>query len=146
MVTLTRLNVTLHVYCLSYSVWISEQTAIISLYNINWLISRAEENCVYGLRLNADQDLTLVPLCYWTISSGDMFPMSVTLSHTKMGVTHKRRTGYSHMKPLCVCPRQFVVAACILNQIQIKSLFKNVVRTSVKHLEARQQVSEFISK
>jgi len=28
-------------------VWISEQTAIISLYNINWLVSVTETECVY---------------------------------------------------------------------------------------------------
>ena len=28
-------------------VWISEQTAIISLYNINWLVCITERNCVY---------------------------------------------------------------------------------------------------
>ena len=28
-------------------VWISEQTAIISLYNINWLVFIAEMECVY---------------------------------------------------------------------------------------------------
>jgi len=28
-------------------VWISEQTAIISLYNINWLIVITETECVY---------------------------------------------------------------------------------------------------
>jgi hypothetical protein len=27
--------------------WISEQTAIISLYNINWLVCIAETECVY---------------------------------------------------------------------------------------------------
>jgi hypothetical protein len=62
----------------------------------------------YGLNLNAVQDLILVPLCYRTVSSGDMFPMSVTLSRTKIGVTHKLRTGYSHMKPLYVCPVLFI--------------------------------------
>jgi len=30
-----------------YFVWISEQTAIISLYNINWLVFIAETECVY---------------------------------------------------------------------------------------------------
>ena len=29
------------------SVWISEQTAIISLYNINWLVCITETECVY---------------------------------------------------------------------------------------------------
>jgi len=29
------------------SVWISEQTAIISLYNINWLVFVTETECVY---------------------------------------------------------------------------------------------------
>ena len=28
-------------------VWISEQTAIISLYNINWLVFITETECVY---------------------------------------------------------------------------------------------------
>ena len=28
-------------------VWISEQTAIISLYNINWLVFIAETECVF---------------------------------------------------------------------------------------------------
>jgi len=28
-------------------VWISEQTAIISLYNINWLVCIIETECVY---------------------------------------------------------------------------------------------------
>jgi len=28
-------------------VWISEQTAIISLYNINWLVFMTETECVY---------------------------------------------------------------------------------------------------
>jgi len=28
-------------------VWISEQTAIISLYNINWLVCITETECVY---------------------------------------------------------------------------------------------------
>ena len=28
-------------------VWISEQTAIISLYNINWLVFVTETECVY---------------------------------------------------------------------------------------------------
>jgi len=28
-------------------VWISEQTAIISLYNINWLVFITETQCVY---------------------------------------------------------------------------------------------------
>jgi hypothetical protein len=28
-------------------VWISEQTAIISLYSINWLVSITETECVY---------------------------------------------------------------------------------------------------
>jgi len=28
-------------------VWISEQTAIISLYSINWLVFIAETECVY---------------------------------------------------------------------------------------------------
>jgi hypothetical protein len=30
-----------------YFVWISEQTAIISLYNINWLVCITETECVY---------------------------------------------------------------------------------------------------
>jgi hypothetical protein len=30
-----------------YFVWISEQTAIISLYNINWLVLITETECVY---------------------------------------------------------------------------------------------------
>jgi len=28
-------------------VWISEQTVIISLYSINWLVSISEKECVY---------------------------------------------------------------------------------------------------
>ena len=30
-----------------FFVWISEQTAIISLYNINWFVSITEMECVY---------------------------------------------------------------------------------------------------
>jgi hypothetical protein len=33
--------------CIYVFVWIWEQTAIISLYNINWLVFKAETECVY---------------------------------------------------------------------------------------------------
>jgi hypothetical protein len=33
--------------CIYVFVWISEQTAIISLYNINWLVCITETECVY---------------------------------------------------------------------------------------------------
>ena len=36
-----------HTVYLMCFVWISEQTAIISLYNINWLIVITETECVY---------------------------------------------------------------------------------------------------
>jgi Na+/melibiose symporter-like transporter len=51
-------------------VWISEQTAIISLYNINWLICITETQCVYCavrseylslMRLNTAQHFGLFP-------------------------------------------------------------------------------------
>jgi hypothetical protein len=36
-----------HTAVFMYFVWISEQTAIISLYNINWLVCITETECVY---------------------------------------------------------------------------------------------------
>ena len=33
--------------CIYVFVWIKEQTAIISLYSINWLVSITETQCVY---------------------------------------------------------------------------------------------------
>ena len=37
----------LHTQCIVCFVWICEQTAIISLYNINWLVCITETECVY---------------------------------------------------------------------------------------------------
>jgi len=41
-------------------VWISEQTAIISLYNINWLICITETKCVYCAVRTGELNITLV--------------------------------------------------------------------------------------
>jgi len=43
-------------------VWISEQTAIISLYSINWLVFITETECVY-----------------WAVRTGYVFQVSVSL-------------------------------------------------------------------
>ena len=47
----TRFNIHNSTFCphtiFMYFVWISEQTAIISLYSINWLVFIAETECVY---------------------------------------------------------------------------------------------------
>ena len=53
-------------------VWIWEQTAIISLYNINWLVCITETECVYcavrtvsvyTIQFNVDIDKVPVPIC-----------------------------------------------------------------------------------
>jgi hypothetical protein len=47
----TRFNNKNYTFCphsvFMYSLWISKQTAIISLYSINWLVSINEKECVY---------------------------------------------------------------------------------------------------
>ena len=44
-------------------VWISEQTAIISLYNINWLVCITETECVYCAVRTACLYITQVKIC-----------------------------------------------------------------------------------
>ena len=56
-------------------VWISEQTAIISLYNINWLIFITEKECVYcAVRDWFSSDLWQVLSCYQTVTCTTFFP------------------------------------------------------------------------
>ena len=47
-------------------VWISEQTAIISLYNINWLIFITEE-CVYCAVRAGSLCIVQINLCIWSV-------------------------------------------------------------------------------
>jgi hypothetical protein len=44
-------------------VWISEQTAIISLYNINWLVCITEMECVYCAVRNESLNTIQIALC-----------------------------------------------------------------------------------
>jgi hypothetical protein len=57
-----------------YFVWISEQTAIISLYNINWLVCITETECVYcavrtGCLYTVDVNLILQSVALNTLQS-----------------------------------------------------------------------------
>jgi hypothetical protein len=44
-------------------VWISEQTAIISLYSINWLVFITETECVYWVFTRTSGSLVYTALC-----------------------------------------------------------------------------------
>jgi len=48
-------------------VWISEQPAIISLYNINWLVFITETECVYCAVRTGSLYIIQVKLCIWKV-------------------------------------------------------------------------------
>jgi hypothetical protein len=90
MVALTRLIVTLYVHCLFCSVWILEQTAIIFVYNINWLISTGEENSVY-CEVRTESQCSSGSVFSLTLLPNDLFWKRVPVSHVIYFVTYENR-------------------------------------------------------
>jgi len=60
-------------------VWISEQTAIISLYNINWLVCITKTECVYcAVRTGY---LNIINVIFFFKASGDGNPRRFAFTH-----------------------------------------------------------------
>ena len=79
-------------------VWISEQTAIISLYNINWLVFIIETECVYCAVRTRSLKTVMVNLCFVPVSN----PSKSVWIFGQKSVT---RTGFSSSiyVPSCQC-------------------------------------------
>ena len=79
-------------------VWISEQTAIISLYNINWLVFIIETECVYCAVRTVSLKTVMVNLCFGPVSN----PSKSVWIFGQKSVT---RTGFSSSiyVPSCQC-------------------------------------------
>jgi hypothetical protein len=59
---------TLNVTEICFCVWISEQTAIISLYNIEWLVFITETECVYWAVRTGSVNVTSLNFSLWSVS------------------------------------------------------------------------------
>jgi len=80
-------------------VWIWEQTAIISLYNINWMVFITERECVYcAVRTEC---LYMNPAAVDFPSSSSATPVRCTLQHDRAHTPH-----YCTAQPVfcCFCP------------------------------------------
>ena len=85
-------------------VWISEQTAIISLYNINWLVFITETECVYcAVRTECWVNVIRANISLQTPDIKEL-PHHPRL-HSRQGVRQKVR------------PAHKIVAECILKEI-----------------------------
>ena len=87
-----------------YFLWISEQTAIISLYNINWLVFITETECVY-CAVRTEPLVTVVTICtaQWSLyvphSGHYMYRTVVTICTTSLTFTNS--TFCPHSVVMC---------------------------------------------
>jgi hypothetical protein len=85
--TFTNIVPSAHTVCLCV-VWISEQTAIISLYNINWLVCITETECVYSAVRTESLCIVQINLCILsrmflsTGNSGRNFPWACSVCYS----------------------------------------------------------------
>ena len=95
-------------------VWLSEQTAIISLYNINWLVCITERKCVYcAVRTGCLNTVPVIRIFKVLMRSGTFrFPTADKL-HTPTCNTRPRLIT-SHNYTNAAFPAHSDVAFCIL--------------------------------
>jgi len=70
-----RYGLDLYIFQVMCSVWISEQTVIVSLYSINWLVFITEMESVYCAVRTGSLYITGYVFCMDLRTNGDCFPI-----------------------------------------------------------------------
>ena len=104
----TRFNSRFHVLpthsAFMYFVWISKQTAIISLYSINWLVVITETACVYSAVRTETFNIIQFTICLQTLVVYNWLGRPLYDPSVSSRVYRKLAASYLHILVFCEAP------------------------------------------